>query len=170
MDLNKIKQWSYAGVVILYEQSTDSLILTKRSIHLRKHPGELCFPGGVGDDGDDNDYYTALRELHEELGIDSSRVTLIKELAEERTLLGSVIHPWLTRIESIEPFIINDAEVASLVQVPMFEVKNLQNYKELPIERKGFKFKTWHFTAHSESIWGATARIMMQLIKEEFLI
>ena len=105
MDLNKIKQWSYAGVVILYEQSTDSLILTKRSIHLRKHPGEICFPGGVWEEGDDNYYYTALRELHEELGIDSSRVTLIKELAEERTLLGSVIHPWLTRIESIEPFI-----------------------------------------------------------------
>ncbi|RUR12808.1 CoA pyrophosphatase [Legionella sp. km772] len=164
MDLNKIKKWTHAGVIVLHEHSTDCLILTKRSEHLRRHPGEVCFPGGVWEEGDENFYATALRELREELGIDSSRVSLIKELTREQTLLGSVIHPWLAAIDSIVPFHINDSEVASLISLPLAVVKNPKNYQEILVERSGFKFKSWQFIGHSEFIWGATARIMRQLI------
>lgn len=163
MDLNNIKQWTHAGVIVLYETVSDSLILTKRSEHLRRHPGEVCFPGGVWEEGDENFYATALRELNEELGIDSKRITLIKELSREQTLLGSIIHPWLASIDSINPFHINDSEVSTLISVPLSLVKDPKNYEEILIERKGFKFKSWRFTGHSEFIWGATARIMKQL-------
>lgn len=165
MDLNNTKEWTHSGVIALHERSSDRLVLTKRTEHLRRHPGEVCFPGGVWDEGDEHFYATALRELNEELGIDSSRVTLIKELDNERTLLGSVIHPWLADIDSIQPFNLNDAEVATLILIPLTLVKDSKNYKEIMIERGGFKFKSVQFTAHSEFIWGATARIMWQLAK-----
>ena len=101
MDLNKIKHFVHSGVIVLYERSSDSIILTKRSEHLKHHPGEVCFPGGVWENGDANLYATALRELNEELGIEPSRVSLIKELTIERTLLGAIIHAWFASIESI---------------------------------------------------------------------
>ncbi len=163
MDLNNIDQRVHAGVIVLQERSSEHLILTKRSEHLRNHPGEICFPGGVWEEGDETFYATALRELKEELGIDSSRVTLIKELDREQTVLGSVIYPWLVSIESINPFHINESEVSSIISVPMFLVQDPKNYQEITMERKGFKFKSCQFTGHPEFIWGATARIMKQL-------
>lgn len=163
MDLNNIKQWTYAGVIVLHERSSDSLIQTKRSEQLRRHPGEICFPGVVWEEGDENFYVTALRELEEELGIESFRVTLIKELSQEQTLLGSIIRPWLVSIESINPFRLNDSEVSKIIYVPMSLVKNHQNYQKISMQSKGFKFQSLQFTGHSEFIWGATARIMKQL-------
>jgi len=76
------------AVILLHEQETDSLILTRRHENLREHPGEFCFPGGRKDKTDPDLWYTALRELHEELGIEAQRVKQIKALSPEDTLLG----------------------------------------------------------------------------------
>jgi 8-oxo-dGTP pyrophosphatase MutT (NUDIX family) len=163
MDLNKITQVTHAGVIVLYESSSQCVILTKRSSHLRKHPGEICFPGGSWEEDDENFYGTALRELHEELGIPSERVTLIRELSVERTLLGSIIHPWFAYIDYLEPCKINDCEVASIIRVPLSLVQNSIHFQEINMERHGIKFKSCQFLGHEEFIWGATARIMKQL-------
>lgn len=163
MDLDKVNQWTHAGVIVLYERSTECLILNKRSEHLRTHPGEVCFPGGIWEEGDKDLYATALRELDEELGISSERITLIRELAVERTLLGSIIHPWFASIDFLEPFQINNNEVASVLHIPMTLVMNLKNYKDIWVERRGIKFKSCQFIGHEEYIWGATARIMRRL-------
>lgn len=165
MDLNKVTKFAHSGVIALYESSSECMILTKRSDHLRKHPGEVCFPGGAWEEGDANFYATALRELHEELGISPERVCLIKELSIERTLLGSIIHPWLAHIDSLEPFKINEYEVASIIRVPFSLVQDSKKYQEISMERQGIKFKSCQFLGHKEFIWGATARIMKQLIE-----
>ena len=77
-----------AAVVVLYEHATDSLILTRRSNQLRDQPGEICFPGGHWDEGDQTLYDTALRELQEELGIRAERVQLQKMMKTQKTLSG----------------------------------------------------------------------------------
>jgi 8-oxo-dGTP pyrophosphatase MutT (NUDIX family) len=164
MDLNKEIPSVQAAVIVLHERSTQCLILTKRSPHLRRHPGELCFPGGVWEEQDDSFYATALRELYEELGIESKRLHLIKALTVEHTRLGSIIHPWLARIDLLEPVCINPQEVDSIIRVPISLVKNPNNYEEIIINRDEVQFKSCKFTGHSEFIWGATARIMKQLI------
>ena len=163
MDSNKATLFTHAGVIVLYESSSQCLVLTKRSSHLRKHPGEICFSGGGWEEGDESFYTTALRELHEELGIPPERITLIKELFIEKTLLGSIIHPWLARIECLEPFKINDCEVDSVIRIPLSLVQNSKNYQEIIVERQGLQFKSCQFLGHEEFIWGATARIMKQL-------
>ncbi|KTC93282.1 NUDIX hydrolase [Legionella cincinnatiensis] len=154
-----------SAVIVLYEQESDSLILTQRSDQLRTHPGEICFPGGRWEEGDENYYATALRELEEELGISSNRVTLIKELKTEKTLLGSIIHPWLAGIQSVHPYHLNTQEVVRLISIPMFLAQDAKNYRTFMIERNGRRYKTCEFTANKDWVWGATARIMMQLIK-----
>ncbi len=166
MDLSKILKGSLgeSSVIVLHDLLTDSLILTKRSEALRHHPGEISFPGGQWDTNDEHLYATALRELSEELGIHTDRITLIKELEVERTLLGDVIHPWFGSINSIEPYHLNSDEVDRLLLIPMNLVVNPHNYKETLIKKNGYRIKTYQFIANEDLIWGATARIMRQLI------
>ena len=165
MDLNKSLEDEsvQSAVMVLHELTTDSLILTKRSNELRYHPGEICFPGGKQEVGDEGLYATALRELHEELGITANRITPIKKLPIERTLLGTIIHPWLASIDSIRSYEQNPQEVAALIFIPMSLVINPQNYREVIIERGGVRFKSCEFIPNDELVWGATARIMKQL-------
>ncbi|HAT8180008.1 TPA: NUDIX domain-containing protein [Legionella pneumophila] len=168
MELNNTQQTikAHSSVIVLCDLSKDSLILTKRSQMLKKHPGEVCFPGGFQEINDHDLYSTALRELNEELGITSDRITLIRQLKIEKTLLGLVIHPWFASIDSIFPYTMNPHEVSELILVPMPLVKDQKNYKELMIEKEGKHIITCQFIANKELIWGATARIMKQLASE----
>ncbi|EHL30152.1 NUDIX hydrolase [Legionella drancourtii] len=153
-----------AAVMVLCERETNSLILTKRSDHLRAHPGEVCFPGGTWEEGDRDLYATALRELHEELGIPSERVHFIRALKIQQTLLGSVIHPWLASIESVNPYYLNSDEVSRLILVPLPLVQSAANYKDIIVERGKFRYKSCEFVFNDDWVWGATAKIMKQLI------
>lgn len=163
-ELNK-RRVTHSAVIVLYEQDSDALILSKRSEQLRTHPGEICFPGGRWEEGDQNYYATALRELEEELGISAQRVTLINELNTQMTLLGSIIHPWLASVRSINPYHLNVREVTRLISIPMSLVEDATNYRTFMFERNGCQYKTCEFTASEEWVWGATAKIMQQLIK-----
>ena len=152
-----------SAVVVMHEQATDSLILTRRTAHLREHPGEICFPGGRWEEGDQDLWATALRELHEELGIEAARLQLVKKLELEKTLHGSIIHPWLTSIATLEPCTANAYEVAEVLKLPMQAVNNIGNYEDIVIDRSGKRVTTCQFMASHYSVWGATARIMKQL-------
>ena len=158
-----------SAVIVLHEEMTDSLVLTKRSMKLRDHPGDICFPGGRWQVGDTDLWMTALRELHEELGIDAHRLHFVKKLNIERTLNGLIIHPWLATIATLQPCVVNENEVAAVIKLPMHDVKKSFNYKEIMIERDGCVIKSCQFTASYSLIWGATARIMKQLCNDREL-
>lgn len=155
-----------SAVVLLHEQSTDSLILTKRSAALREHPGEYCFPGGRKDQSDNDLWETATRELFEELGITADRLTLVKGLEPEYTLHGKIIYPWLVTIKSIQPYEINRSEVAHILSLSIPEVTSKNNYKNLYINHKGQTLKSCQYTGCQQFVWGATAKIMQQLCDE----
>lgn len=152
-----------SAVVVLLDETMTSLVLTQRSHDLRDHPGEICFPGGRWEGGDTDLWMTALRELREELGIDASRIQRIKKLKLEQTLRGSIIQPWFASIATIEPYVINYEEVASIVTVPLSDVQTISNYKDITVTNGGRTAKSCQFTGSSHGIWGATARIMKQL-------
>jgi 8-oxo-dGTP pyrophosphatase MutT (NUDIX family) len=152
-----------SAVIVLHEQSTDSLILTQRSAHLRDHPGEICFPGGCWEWEDKDLWATALRELNEELGISSDRIHCVEELTPEVTLRGTIIHPWLATITSIDPYSMNEFEVSAVISLPMQQVINPENYRQIVVPRFGKMIKCWQFTPAEQNVWGATARIMKQL-------
>lgn len=153
-----------AAVVVLHELSSDSLVLTQRSKTLRAHPGEICFPGGRWQVGDKSLYDTALRELREELGVLSSRIKLQKSLRPEQTLTGFIIHPWFASIDQLSPYQADENEVDEVFFLPFNEVVKKSNYQEIQISRSGFTITTYQFIASGHYVWGATARIMMQMI------
>lgn len=167
MGLNEFekKDILQSAVIVLYEQVSDSLILTQRSEHLRAHPGEICFPGGRWEVGDKNFYATAQREVYEELGITANRITLIKELAIEKTISGVEIYPWFATITSVHPYSLNTEEVVRLIAVPMSLVQDAQNYRDFSIEYENHLLKSCEFIFNENRIWGATARIMRQLVQ-----
>ncbi|KTD17167.1 NUDIX hydrolase [Legionella jordanis] len=154
-----------ASVLVLHELSSDSLVLTVRSLDLKMHPGEVCFPGGRWQEGDDNLLATAFRELHEELGIGSSRLVLLKAMQPESTLTGFIIHPWLAAIDSLHPYLADPKEVADVIFLPIKQVRDSQNYQRIKLNREGINFTSWQYTASNHFIWGATVRIMRQLIE-----
>lgn len=154
-----------SAVIVLLEEATNSLILTQRSADLSHHPGEICFPGGLWQAEDTSFWETALRELREELGIESSRVKLIKQLQPEKTLAGIIIHPWLASISSLIPYSANVREVAAVLSIPLHEISYDQNYKDIIVQREDDLITSVQFTACHYFIWGATVRIMKQLIQ-----
>jgi len=158
-----------SAVIILWEQSTDSIILTQRSDSLRDHPGEICFPGGRWDPGDADLWSTALRELYEELGIVAGRVQLVKELLPEKTLAGSIIYPWLATVPNMQPYTLNDDEVAAVFTLPMHEVIQASNYHDVLVTIHGRSINACQFMASEHFVWGATARIMKQLCHTSLL-
>ena len=151
------------AVAVIIEEATDSLVLTQRSPHLRDHPGEVCFPGGGWEVGDTDLWATALRELHEEIGVDSTRVRYIKKLDPEQTHSGSVIQPWLASILTLQPYTANVEEVAAVFTLPMCEVNRISNYRNIVINRHGKFITSCQFTGSHYFVWGATARIMKKL-------
>lgn len=153
-----------SAVIVLHELASDSLILTQRSASLKNHPGEICFPGGQWQKGDEDFYATALRELQEELGIVPGRVHLQGAMKTERTLTGYIIYPWLASIENLLPYQANEAEVMEVFKLPMNEVVELANYEEIVVNRLGLNIKSYQYKASGHFVWGATARIMMQLV------
>jgi len=152
-----------AAVVVLHEKATDALILTQRNIRLRTHPGQICFPGGHWQVGDTTLWKTALRELHEELGVDATRVLCLKQLESEQTLGGSIIHPWLASIQTLIPYSANVHEVSAVLSLPMMDVMAPENYKDVILDIDGEMITSVQFIACDYFVWGATARIMKQL-------
>ncbi|QRN03708.1 NUDIX domain-containing protein [Legionella sp. MW5194] len=153
-----------SAVMVLIEESSQSLILTQRSQQLKNHPGEICFPGGRWQAGDSDLYHTALRELWEELGIDAGRVYSERPLTMERTLTGFIIHPWLARIKTLTPCRLDNQEVAEVFRTPLSQVCKKANYQFIPVEREGLVFESCRYLGEPDRfVWGATARIMMQL-------
>lgn len=155
----------HSAVVVLHEQASNSFVLTKRSLHLADHPGEICFPGGRWEANDPSLWFTALRELGEELGIDHSRVKLIKKLKPETTLNGIIIHPWLASLPTLNPLKVNETEVSEVLLLPFMEVKKTENYKEIMVQKNGINIKSCQYVESTHFIWGATARIMRQLTR-----
>ncbi len=153
-----------SAVVVLHEKATDSLILTQRSMHLSSHPGDICFPGGYWQVGDTSLWETALRELREELGIAPNRVELLKKLQPEQTLSGCVIYPWFASINTLIPYSANVREVAAVLTIPMPDVLSSANYKDIVLNREGEMISSAQFTACDYFVWGATVRIMKQLL------
>lgn len=153
----------HAAVMVLHDLSTDSLILTQRSIKLRDHPNEICFPGGGWQEGDENFLFTALRELNEELAIEPTRVQCPRAMSSVYTLTGFIIHPWLATITSLIPCQPNPSEVTEVFSLPMHDVKNRANYKAFQVVQNGLTIKTLQYVANTHVVWGATAKIMMQL-------
>jgi len=154
-----------AGVLVplIERPSGVHVVLTKRAAHLSSHPGQIAFPGGKRDVGDADISATALREAHEETGLDPSLVQILGQLSAHETVTGfNVIPtngwirtPWLVKADP--------GEVAEVFEVPLSHVVTAQNFQVQSRIWRGQRRSYYCVPYGPYYIWGATARILRGL-------
>jgi 8-oxo-dGTP pyrophosphatase MutT (NUDIX family) len=155
-----------AVLVPLYEGSGGELriVLTKRRADLRRHAGEISFPGGRRDPEDATLSETALREAEEEIGLARSEVTLVGALERTSTFVTNyVIHPFVGLLAHRPEWRASELEVDLVLEPSLREVG--EGRTRTRIERRGIAFETDAYVFDGEIVWGATARILEGLLE-----
>jgi 8-oxo-dGTP pyrophosphatase MutT (NUDIX family) len=138
-------------------------VFTKRREDLRRHPGEISFPGGRRDHPDEALQTTALREAEEEIGLAVADVELLGTLQPVSTFVtGYLIYPHVGLIDPI-PWKPSPNEVELVLELPLHAL--VSGYAKRPMTRRGFTFETDTYVVGDHLIWGATARILGDLLE-----
>jgi 8-oxo-dGTP pyrophosphatase MutT (NUDIX family) len=138
-------------------------VFTRRRDDLRRHAGEISFPGGRQDPGEDL-RQTALREAHEEIGLDPAGVELAGALAPTPTVVTSyAIYPFVGVIAPVTAWRPSAGEVAEVLELSLPKLK--QGYGRQRLIRRGLPFRTDVYKTDGALIWGATARILGDLFE-----
>ena len=139
------------------------LVFTKRRADLRRHAGEISFPGGRQDEPEEDLRRTALREADEEIGLDPVAVELVGALPPVGTFVTSYkVHPFVGLIEAGLPLEPNPAEVAAVLELRLDALR--QGYGMRRLVRRGVPIRTPTYTVGDQMIWGATARILAEFL------
>jgi 8-oxo-dGTP pyrophosphatase MutT (NUDIX family) len=139
-----------------------SAVFTRRRDDLRRHPGEISFPGGRYDEGEQDLRATALREAEEEIGLPPDRVELVGALQPTPTIAtGYAVYPFVGVIEAGQTWTPSPSEVAEVIELPLREL--LAGYGRRRLVRRGLPIRTDTYLVGEHLIWGATARILADL-------
>lgn len=146
------------------------LLFTRRTKHVRNHPGQISFPGGRLDESDENVVHTALRETYEEIGI--NHVNTIGCINDILTISQYIVTPvvGIIRDEDVGAQNINHNEIEYTLEVPISHLANPDHFILKTREWQGNKFLVPFFSYREEEIWGATGRILVDLLNRFFLL
>jgi len=158
-------------VPIVQHPEQPTVLLTRRTAHLKRHSGQVAFPGGRQDDDDHSPVATALREAHEEIGLESSLVEVIGTMPEYVTGTGFRVTPVIGLLEPGFNLAPDPNEVADVFEVPLEFLMNPQYHQRRRIlsdegERLFFAMP-WRCprTEVEYFIWGATAAMLRNLYR-----
>jgi 8-oxo-dGTP pyrophosphatase MutT (NUDIX family) len=153
-----------AVLVPLYRDESDQLhaVFTKRREDLRRHPGEISFPGGRRDAADADLLATALREAHEEVGLPPEAVRVVGALQPTPTIAtGYAVYPFVGVIARGREWTLSAREVAEVIELPLAALQS--GYARRRLVRRGLPIRTDTYLVGDHLIWGATARILADL-------
>jgi len=137
-------------------------VFTKRREDLRRHPGEISFPGGRSDEGETSFLATALREAEEEIGLPPDAVEIVGALQPTTTMAtGYGIYPFVGLIEPGREWTLSPREVAELLELSLRQLH--QGYARRRLVRRGLPIRTDTYVVADNLIWGATARMLSDL-------
>lgn len=144
------------------EDEPPHVVLTRRRADLRRHAGEISFPGGRQDPLDADLKETALREAEEEIGLPRSEVRLLGELPPTSTFATNyMIHPFVGLVPAGQPWRASPLEVEAVLELSLDALRESRTHTRL--ERRGISFETDAYVLDEHVIWGATARILENL-------
>ncbi len=141
------------------------LVFTERRQDLRRHAGEISFPGGRQDQADDSLLLTALREAEEEIGLPPDRVEVVGALPPIGTFVTNYkVHPFVGLIgNELDGFVANPAEVETVLAFTVDELR--ESFAMRRLVRRGVPIRTPTYLVGEHLIWGATARILGELLQ-----
>jgi 8-oxo-dGTP pyrophosphatase MutT (NUDIX family) len=154
-----------AVVAPVIDHGEPRLLFTKRADHLADHPGQMSFPGGGREPVDDGLRATALREAHEEVGLEPEEVECVGRLDDIRTVTRYSVRPYVAVIPDrrYDP---SDDEVAEIAVLWLSDLTDLDNYES---ERRDHPYygniRLHFFRVGGYTVWGATARILVQFLE-----
>jgi 8-oxo-dGTP pyrophosphatase MutT (NUDIX family) len=155
-----------AVLVPLFERDEElHVVFTRRPAHLRLHAGQVSFPGGRREPSDADLVATALREAHEEVGLDPEAVELVGALAPTPTIVSDIaVYPLVGLIEApAVPWVLAAEEVDEVLEAPLSRLAATHRLRE--VERSnGSRITTDTYLAGEDIVWGATARILTDLL------
>ncbi|WLR57039.1 CoA pyrophosphatase [Mesobacillus subterraneus] len=175
----------FAVLLPLVEVNGDVHILFEvRSLKMRRQPGEVCFPGGKIEEGEDPQE-AAVRETSEELGIKKSEILDVFPLDYMVSAFGTIIFPFAGRISNLNAIIPNEAEVGEVFTVPLsfFKKNQPDSYKinfqvepedgfpfDLIIGGENYNWQTrkmdeYFYRTNGKVIWGLTAKVLTHFIE-----
>ena len=153
-----------AAVLVPLYRDPLTAVFTERRADLRRHAGEISFPGGRQDEPDEDLRTTALREAEEEIGLPPSAVEIMGALPPVGTFVtGYRVFPYVGTIERGHVWRPAEAEVAQVLEFELAELTSGHEMKRLL--RKGVPIRTPTYTVDGHLIWGATARIVQSLLQ-----
>jgi 8-oxo-dGTP pyrophosphatase MutT (NUDIX family) len=166
------RTFSEAAVLIpLYMKNGEPTILfTKRSQSVGSHKGQISFPGGARDQSDEDLLHTALRETFEEVGIPPEKVDPLGAMDEMRTVSFFRVAPYVGILKETPQIIVNPAEIEVPIEVPLAHLLRQENCEQTRVTAapEGWPSIFCSFRYLDYTIWGATARILMQFINEAY--
>jgi 8-oxo-dGTP pyrophosphatase MutT (NUDIX family) len=155
-----------ANLVPLHEKDGEAhVLLTRRPKHMRRHPGQLSVPGGRIDPGEDA-LAAALREAREEIGLDPARVEVLGRLSETLVLQSAFrLTPWVASVPYPYPYVAEPGEVAEILHVPIAALLRPGVHRVEPREVYGMNLDVHFFQLGDDQLWGATARVIWELLE-----
>jgi 8-oxo-dGTP pyrophosphatase MutT (NUDIX family) len=159
-----VAQAQAAVLILITEGDNPAILFTKRAAHLRKHPGEVCFPGGMWEPGDIDLFATALREVHEEIGLPASGIQLLGRLPQSHTHAGTPVTPFVASFDAGLPLFASPDELDSIFLVPLSVFEDGIQVREDTFERHGQMIQIPVYHYHGYEIWGFTAAVTAQLL------
>ncbi|MFB6085365.1 MAG: CoA pyrophosphatase [Halodesulfurarchaeum sp.] len=153
-----------AVLVPVIDGPATELLFIERSANLAEHPGEMGFPGGGYEPSDEDRWATAVRESGEEIGLDREEISPVGRLDDVETVTGYTVSPFVARVprRGYRP---TDAEVATVVSLPVSALTDPENHSFEPREHpEDGTVPCHHFRVDGYTIWGATARMLVQLL------
>ena len=150
---------------IVTRDGNDHVLFTKRADHLTDHPGQMSFPGGGREPGDDDLLATALREANEEVGLRPEEVEVVGRLDDIRTITDYLVRPFVARVDDRE-YRPADAEVAEVAVLPVAGLTDLDNYESERRDHPQYgEIRLHFFHVDGYTVWGATANMLVQLLE-----
>jgi 8-oxo-dGTP pyrophosphatase MutT (NUDIX family) len=152
-----------AVLVPVVDHPEPTVLLTQRAQHQPDHPGQVSFPGGKIDKGDESPLASALREADEEIGLERQFVEPLGYLDLYMTTLGYRIVPTIARVKPGFMLTLNTSEVDATFEVPLAFLMDQANVQRHSRDWQGMTRHYYAITFGERYIWGVTAGILRNL-------